>query len=522
MAGGFDRVLQLKLVTDVGNINAQMTSVSSKVKGLGATITSSLKLGAIGLAADAVVELGAAIGTGVQDAKDADAAMLNLRTTIANVGADADEAEAKVADLSSQALDLGFDDTDAVKAFDKFLTKTGSVEESAALVAASFDTARAKGVDLGTAAGEVETIYNGSAKALKDYGLAGVSGMEAVDAAMLTSQGKAAAWAADANNQLTIVQGKAGEVFEGMGAAVNEGVAAVLPIITNDLIPAITGIWTEIQPTLQLIGDALGPKLAEIFQKLKLLFDTLAPHVTNMIAIIQPAIDAWVVLFGLAMDGVSLALDLIVDLLNLDFANAWLHVQDIVGLVMSALGTIVGGIAETLLNLVPGILEAATSIGGAIFGGITSFLGGLTEAVVGALRSALQGMLDLWNAFFIPGFSLNLPALSIPNPLHGTVLDPFGVPAVDVMSASNFQLWPRLDFPDLKLAAGGIVTRPVTALIGEAGPEAVIPLSRMGLGNTYNVDVHVAPLTDPYQVGQAVVRAIHAYERRDGAGWRRR
>jgi hypothetical protein len=170
MAGGFDRVLQLKLVTDVGNINSQLAGVSGKVKGLGATISSSLKLGAIGLAADAVVELGAAIGTGLSDAKAADAALLNLQTTIANVGVDAGEAEKAVGDLSSKALDLGFDDTDATKAFDAFLVKTGSVEEAAALVEASFDTARARGVDLATAAGEVETIYNGSAKALKDYG----------------------------------------------------------------------------------------------------------------------------------------------------------------------------------------------------------------------------------------------------------------------------------------------------------------------------------------------------------------
>jgi hypothetical protein len=527
MAGGFDRVLQLKLVTDVGNINAQMTSVSGKVKGLGATIASSLKLGAIGLAADAVVELGAAIGTGIADAKAAETAMINLQTTIANTGVDAAAAQEKVAALSETALDLGFDDTDATKAFDKFLTKTGSVEESAALVEASFDTARAKGVDLAAAAGEVETIYNGSAKALKDYGLAGVSGMEAVDAAMLTSQGKAAAWAADANNQLTIVQGKAGEVFEGMGVAVNEGVAAVVPIITDTLIPALTGLWTEVQPSLQALGEALGPKLTEIFNSLKLLFDTLAPHVTNMIAIIQPAIDAWVVLFGLAMDGINLALQLVIDLLNLDFANAWLHMQDVVNLVVTALGTIVGGIAQTLLNLVPGILEAATSIGGAIFGGITGFLGGLTDAVVGALRSALQGMIDLWNTFSIPGFSFHVDGVSLPNPLHGTPLDPTGTPHIQVIAPGDFQLWPRLDFPDLKLAAGGIVTRPMTALIGEAGPEAVIPLSRAGSflggsgGNTYNLDVHVAPMTDPYQVGQAIVRAITAYERRDGRGWRR-
>jgi hypothetical protein len=42
-----------------------------------------------------------------------------------------------------------------------------------------------------------------------------------------------------------------------------------------------------------------------------------------------------------------------------------------------------------------------------------------------------------------------------------------------------------------KLAEGGIVTSPTTALIGEAGPEAVIPLNRMGSMGGSNVNIVV-------------------------------
>src|SRR5690606_19691241 len=38
------------------------------------------------------------------------------------------------------------------------------------------------------------------------------------------------------------------------------------------------------------------------------------------------------------------------------------------------------------------------------------------------------------------------------------------------------------------LAAGGIVTRPTLARVGEAGPEAVVPLDRGGIGGVY---VHI-------------------------------
>ena len=61
-----------------------------------------------------------------------------------------------------------------------------------------------------------------------------------------------------------------------------------------------------------------------------------------------------------------------------------------------------------------------------------------------------------------------------------------------------------------RMAAGGIVTSPTFAMIGEAGPEAVIPLGRGGFGgNTINVTVTSA---DP----QAVVEALRRYTRSNG------
>ena len=58
-----------------------------------------------------------------------------------------------------------------------------------------------------------------------------------------------------------------------------------------------------------------------------------------------------------------------------------------------------------------------------------------------------------------------------------------------------------------KMADGGIVTGPTLALIGEAGPEAVVPLDRMGGGNvTINVNGG-----DPEAVVQALRRYMNRY-----------
>jgi hypothetical protein len=66
------------------------------------------------------------------------------------------------------------------------------------------------------------------------------------------------------------------------------------------------------------------------------------------------------------------------------------------------------------------------------------------------------------------------------------------------------------------LAAGGIVTQPTLAMIGEAGPEAVIPLNRLG-GGGGGVTVNVmGGLATSAEIGQAVVNAIRAYNRSAG------
>lgn len=69
------------------------------------------------------------------------------------------------------------------------------------------------------------------------------------------------------------------------------------------------------------------------------------------------------------------------------------------------------------------------------------------------------------------------------------------------------------------LAEGGIVTRPTMSLVGEAGAEAVIPLSKindLGSTNIY-LTVNAGMGTDPAQVGDEIVNILQRYNRRNGA-----
>ena len=80
-------------------------------------------------------------------------------------------------------------------------------------------------------------------------------------------------------------------------------------------------------------------------------------------------------------------------------------------------------------------------------------------------------------------------------------------------------------FEEVKLATGGIVTSPTRALIGEAGQEAVIPLSRydrmmrsQGTGQVinYNIVVQANSRTQGALAGEEVVNALKNYNTNNG------
>lgn len=101
-------------------------------------------------------------------------------------------------------------------------------------------------------------------------------------------------------------------------------------------------------------------------------------------------------------------------------------------------------------------------------GRISSAASGMWDGIKNAFRSAINWVLRAWNGleFRIPGFDPPGPGPSF----GGFTL---GVPNVPL------------------LAAGGIVSSPTLAMIGEAGPEAVVPLDgRHGLGTTIVLQNH--------------------------------
>ena len=159
------------------------------------------------------------------------------------------------------------------------------------------------------------------------------------------------------------------------------------------------------------------------------------------------------------------------------------------------------GLPKLLWDTITGgarwLLAAGTSIG-------QNLLKGIGDALGGAVEWATSFAKDIANA--LVGF-VNIAIDDLNNFLEIDIDMPGFLPDININPP---------DIPGIPLlAAGGIVTAPTLAVLGEAGPEAVIPLNRAGGGmggGPMTVNVYMPVGSD----GDAVVRALQEYEARNG------
>ena len=112
----------------------------------------------------------------------------------------------------------------------------------------------------------------------------------------------------------------------------------------------------------------------------------------------------------------------------------------------------------------------------------------LADVIKAPFESAFRAIKNLWNST-VGGFGF-----SVPSWIPGVGGKAFSIP---------------------RMAAGGIVRRPTIALIGEAGPEAVVPLGSGGAG-LGSVIINVYALTATSETGRLVYNALREYERSTG------
>jgi hypothetical protein len=156
-------------------------------------------------------------------------------------------------------------------------------------------------------------------------------------------------------------------------------------------------------------------------------------------------------------------------------------------------------IAAGIALLIAGIITAYNKFEwfrdgiNAIVNTVIGFFAGMVNAAV----SAVNTIISAYNSIPLLPDIPKAPTVSVPK-LGAT---PTPVPNIKGMH---------------RFADGGIVTAPMIGMVGEAGPEAIIPLDQYNRGNG-NIHINInGGLATSAEIGQSVVNALRAYSRSSG------
>jgi len=190
-----------------------------------------------------------------------------------------------------------------------------------------------------------------------------------------------------------------------------------------------------------------------------------------------------------------------------DNPQAFLAIAAAIGLVAAAIvATNIAMALNPFALIAAGValLVAALVVAYNKFDWFKTGVNAIINGILGAFESVVNGAIMMVNGI-IRAYNAIPIAPDINTIAH------VNLPSIGGNSAT--QAASRMNIP--RMAEGGIVSAPTLALIGEAGPEAVVPLDRLNTGGGVTINV-TGGLATSAEIGESVVNALRAYSRSAG------
>lgn len=263
-----------------------------------------------------------------------------------------------------------------------------------------------------------------------------------------------------------------------------EAVMEIWTMITT----ALGDMWQSLSETLQVIWGWIVEVGKALFGEFAAFWETWGGTILTLTSSIWHQIK---LVIETAANLIKDVVGLVLAVIRGDWEEAWTRIQSI---------------ADTIWNAISGTAENLGNALKAIFQGIATFIETIFKGIINFIIRQLNKVIDAANWVIK---QLNKISFTLPSWVPGLGGKSFGI---------NISLLSHIP----QLAEGGIVMSPTLALIGEAGPEAVMPLSRMDATQGPQVTIQwssiarpsdaevrqVAELVDGYLGGRLGVRMV--------------
>ena len=361
--------------------------------------------------------------------------------------------------ITSVSMSAAVADDELRPALQKLATGTGSLELSQKLLATALNVSAATGKSVVDVADALSKGYAGNMKALKSLSpeLAALIKDHASFDEVTTRL--------DAN-------------YKGMAETVANSAGGSFKKLSIALSETKESIGAALLPVVQVMAEKFAA-IGQLAQENSGLFVTLGVVIGGI---------------ALAVIAVNTALKVYEAYTKLVAAATYLWNAALAANPLVLLGIAIAAVVAALV-IAYMKFEAFRNLVDTLFNGmktgfkiVVDVIRGYIETLVGFYKGLFNGIADVWNN------TVGKLSFKIPSWVPGIGGKGFEVPNIP------------------KLADGGIVTSPTIAMIGERGPEAVIPLSGRNapaMGNNITINVNGG---DP----NAIVDALRRYNRSNG------
>ena len=532
---------------DFDDLKKGISGAQKEVQGFGSKVSDFGKKAAAGFAlaaAAAVAYAGKLAIDGVKSAIADEAAQARLATTLQNVTGATD---AQIAAIEQQILKTslltGKTDDELRPSFDRLVRSTKNVEEAARLQALALDISAGSGKSLEAVTNALAKASEGQNTALGKLGV----GISAADLKTMSFEQITAKLGDTFKNQASIQADTFAGKMDRLKVAFDEGKETVGSFILDAITPLVSGFVNKVVPAIQNVAAEIGPKLTPIFKALGDYFNNVLVPAFNsfynfiknyivpilnvtLVPIVRAVFEAFSQISAALADNrqkleplqnaflafAGFIRDVLAPIIGSFVSNSIGAIASVIsaliGLVANVTNAVTSGfntlenffrnISNSISNTASNLLSSITNVVYPIIYALQNVVNNVENAVISGLRSVRNFFNSVVNYISDAADDLVSPIVRVFRAAINTIIGlwnrldfriSFTVPNwVPIIGGDSWQSGDI--FPDIPyLAKGGIVTSPTLAMIGEAGPEAVIPLNKAGgMGNTFNITVNGA------------------------------
>lgn len=289
-----------------------------------------------------------------------------------------------------------------------------------------------------------------------------------------------------------------GKIIDGIGTFI-ETIVPPLMNIVSAVLPVFLDLFTQLAPIFQQVAETLLPLFEQLVttvmpilqQLISAIMPALTEIITAFLPVLRPVVDLISAFFATVVQPLVPLIQTIAGIVAGALSDAFSQIAGIFNSVSTALGPILIKLGQMINTvgafLIPIIQQLADTFGTVLGNAISAIqpiidnflqlLSGVIDFIAGVFsgdwQRAWDGIVQIFKSVInrIPDFFefvINAIIATI-NGITGSLSSVWtwtGLPAIPEI--------PTVNLP--RLAEGGVVDEPTTALIGEEGTEAVVPL----------------------------------------------